>query len=168
MRRAIRPKTNVTNSGPRLWTKSVRQFIRHPTDVAIEISAGSQLDHALRHSRNVGIGGLAFESDQAIEIGMIIELRIPLVHPPFETTARVVWCQATAGGWELGVEFLHADDAFRARMVEQICHIEDYRKGVQRSEGRELTAEQAAMEWIGKDAANFPGGTADDGASEAG
>ncbi len=134
----------------------MRQFIRHPADVAIEVTAGRQLDHAPRHSRNVGIGGLAFQSDQALAAGMIIDLRIPLLRPPFETTARVVWCQATDDGWELGVEFLHPDDAFRARMVEQICHIEDYRKGVERSEGRALTAEQAAMEWIGKFAAEFP------------
>lgn len=149
----------------------MRQFIRHPTEVTIEVSAGEQLDHALRHSRNVGIGGLAFQSDQAIEAGMIIDLRIPLVRPPFETSARVVWCRATDAGWELGVEFLDPDDAFRARMVEQICHIEDYRNGVQRSEGRTLSVDQAAMEWIGKYAAGFPdaaGGGGDPGASEAG
>jgi hypothetical protein len=136
----------------------MRHFIRHPADITIEVTAGRQLDHALRHSRNVGIGGLAFQSDQELAAGMIIELRIPLVRPAFETKARVVWCRTGDEGYELGVEFLDPDDAFRARMVEQICHIEDYRKGVFRSEGRELTAEQAAIEWIGKYASEFPDG----------
>lgn len=146
----------------------MRQFIRHPADVTIEVSAEGALDHAPRHSRNVGVGGLAFQSDQALAAGMIIAVRIPHVRPPFETRARVVWCHESEQGWDLGVEFLHPDDAFRARMVEQICHIEDYRKGVERSEGRSLTAEQAALEWIGKYAADFPdaGGGSDHGSGD--
>lgn len=135
----------------------MRQFIRHPADITIEVDAGDDGHHASRHSRNIGLGGLAFQSDREMTAGMIIDLRIPLVRPPFETKARVVWCESTEGGYELGVEFLDPDDAFRARMVEQVCHIEDYRKGVARAEGRQLTVEEAAMEWIGKHAADFPG-----------
>jgi hypothetical protein len=59
-------------------------------------------------------------------------------------------------GYELGVTFLEAEDAFRARMVEQLGHIEDYRRSVQRIEGRELDMDEAAHEWIEKYAANFP------------
>jgi hypothetical protein len=134
----------------------MRQFMRHPANITIEVTAGFQLDHAARQSHNVGLGGLAFQSDRPLARGCIIELRIPLVSPAFETRARVVWCRASEQGYDLGVEFLDATDAFRARMVEQICHIEDYRNGVYRSEGRELTAEQAASEWIGKYASQFP------------
>jgi hypothetical protein len=134
----------------------MRQFMRHPANITIEVSAGFQLDHAVRQSHNVGLGGLAFQSDRPLARGSIIELRIPLVSPAFETRARVVWCRASDQGYDLGVEFLDATDAFRARMVEQICHIEDYRNGVYRTEGRELTAEQAAREWIGKYASQFP------------
>ena len=47
-------------------------------------------------------------------------------------------------------------DAFLARMVEQICHIEDYRQSVCRVEGRRLSAEEAAVEWIAQYAAQFP------------
>ncbi|MGZ8996208.1 MAG: PilZ domain-containing protein [Rhodospirillales bacterium] len=134
----------------------MRQFMRHPANITIEVTAGSELDHATRHSRNVGLGGLAFHSDRPLAREIIIELRIPLVRPPFETKARVVWCRVSDAGYDMGVEFLDPNDAFRARMVEQICHIEDYRNGVYRSEGRELTTEQAAMEWIGKYASQFP------------
>jgi hypothetical protein len=134
----------------------MRQFMRHPANITIEVTAGAELDHAARCSRNVGLGGLAFQSDRPLAKGAVIELRIPIVRPAFETRARVVWCRESEAGYDLGVEFLDPNDAFRARMVEQICHIEDYRAGVFRSEGRELTAEQAAMEWIGKYASNFP------------
>jgi hypothetical protein len=41
-------------------------------------------------------------------------------------------------------------------MVEQVCHIEEYRRTVQRLEGRELSAEEAAFEWIHRFAAQFP------------
>jgi len=142
----------------------MRQFMRHPTNITIEVTAGSELDHAARNGRNVGMGGLAFQSDRPLANGSIIELRIPVVRPAFQTKARVVWCRATDEGYDMGVEFLDPNDAFRARMVEQICHIEDYRNGVYRSEGRELTAEQAAMEWIGKYASQFADG--DGGSAE--
>jgi PilZ domain len=134
----------------------MRHFIRHPADIPIEVSAGDQLVHATRHIHNVSLGGLAFESDGELEPGIIVEVRIPFVRPMFETKARVVWCSALEGGFELGVAFLDPEDAFRARMVEQVCHIENYKKVVYQAEGRLLTAEQAAMEWIGKYASQFP------------
>ena len=52
--------------------------------------------------------------------------------------------------------FLDAEDAFRARMVEQLCHIEDYRRSVHRTEGRDIGIDEAAVEWIDKFAAEFP------------
>ena len=54
------------------------------------------------------------------------------------------------------MSFIDAQDAFSARMVEQVCHIDDYRKSVRRLEGRELDAEEAAAEWISRHAAEFP------------
>jgi hypothetical protein len=41
-------------------------------------------------------------------------------------------------------------------MVEQVCHIEDYRRSVLRTERRELSLDEAAAEWIAKHAADFP------------
>jgi hypothetical protein len=41
-------------------------------------------------------------------------------------------------------------------MVEQVCHIENYKKEVYQTEGRLLTAEEAAVEWIHKYASQFP------------
>jgi len=40
--------------------------------------------------------------------------------------------------------------------VEQICHIEQYKRDMRDQEGRELTGEQAAYEWIERFAAEFP------------
>jgi len=41
------------------------------------------------------------------------------------------------------------------RMIEQACHIEHYRK-VWSEKGRQLSAEEAAKEWIEQYAAAFP------------
>ncbi|HEX6012462.1 MAG TPA: PilZ domain-containing protein [Geminicoccaceae bacterium] len=133
----------------------MRQFIRHPATVPIEVSAGAAQDSALREAMNVSLGGLAFQADQMMAPGGLVEVRIPLVRPPFAAWARVVWCRPGGRGFELGVAFLEAADAFRARMVEQVCHIEAYREAVHREEGRNLSGREAAAEWIAKHAADF-------------
>ena len=105
---------------------------------------------------NVGTGGLAFSSDRKFDHGDILHLRITHLTPPFETDARVVWCQSRGNSVETGVEFLTSHDAYQARMIEQICHIEAYRTEVAHTEHRMLTANEAAAEWITRFAAAFP------------
>ena len=51
---------------------------------------------------------------------------------------------------------------FRARMVEQVCHIEQYRHEILKNEGRKLSSEAAALEWIQKYAPLFPGSDNDE------
>lgn len=46
-------------------------------------------------------------------------------------------------------------DAFRARMESQCHHIEQYRQNVLRETGRELTLDEAALEWIERYASTF-------------
>ncbi len=83
-------------------------------------------------------------------------IRIPCGDPPFEAEAKVVWCRGRANCFEVGIEMLNPEDAFRARMVEQICRIKEYQEYVQRHEGRNLTQQEAAWEWIAKYAKDFP------------
>jgi len=140
----------------------MRQFIRHPIDVPIEIRTERAAPGAAVQTHDISLGGLAVYSAEAVEPGSMIEVRIPYVQPAFEARARVAWCHPhEQGGHEVGVSFLDAEDAFLARMVEQVCYIEDYRKSVAREEGRHLSSEDAAHEWIAKYAAKFPGAVAD-------
>ena len=134
-----------------------RRFIRHPSDIPIEFSTADGTPPALGHAHDVSFGGLAFEADHCPEPGTIIDLRIPTVVPPFETRGRVVWCRCLAERYEVGVRFLESSDAFKARMVEQVCHIEQYKRDVLKREGRRLSGAAAAREWIEKYAAKFPG-----------
>ena len=134
-----------------------RKFIRHPSDIPIEFSPADGSQTTLGQAQDVSFGGLAFHADHCPAPGTIIDLRIPTVSPPFETRGRVVWCRCAGERYEVGVRFLESTDAFKARMVEQICHIEQYKRDVLAREGRRLSGAAAAREWIEKYAAKFPG-----------
>jgi hypothetical protein len=141
---------------PRDEARPARRFIRHTADVPLEIRT---LEGETRHTRglDVGHGGLSFRSGEHVPIGSTIAVRIPDVDPPFEAGARVVWCRAEGDAHRIGVAFLDASDAFRARMVEQVCEIDRYRDQMLAEEGRELSRDEAAAEWIGRHARRFPG-----------
>lgn len=130
-----------------------RQFIRHPVSLPIEAC------HAPAEAYCLGVGGLAFRCASGADPGSFLHLRISSVTPEFEIDARVVWCRSREDCVELGVEFLTAEDAFRVRMVEQVCHIENYRQKMHELLGRTLSFEEAAAEWIGRYSAAFPDNT---------
>ncbi len=133
----------------------MRQSIRHPSDIPIEISI-NELEQ--REAMNdVSFGGLSFRSRDYIKAGTTIAIRIPFVEPPFETTAKVRWCRKRGPEcYDIGVAFPDREEAFRTRMVEQVCHIEHYKREVFEKEGRRLSSEEAAAEWIRRYAATFP------------
>lgn len=132
-----------------------REFIRHTVDVPFEIA---KFDGEPEHAtvRNVSFGGLAFTTDSCPSVGAVIQLRLPTVDPPFEARGQIAWCRPEKGAFLVGVEFLDASDAFRARMVQQVCSIERYRAETLEQQGRDLSAEEAALEWIRKYAGAFP------------
>jgi hypothetical protein len=133
----------------------MRTFIRHPSDIPIEIlteGPGGSVEQPLN---NVSVGGLAFTTSSAIPENSIIRVKIPLVHPTFEARGKVAWCREEDGHFDVGIEFVETQDGFRIRMVEQICHIEHYKKEVQEKEGRMLSGKEAALEWISKYAGSF-------------
>ena len=136
---------------------NTRAFIRHTAGVPIEVQELPGSGLATRESLNVSAGGLSFVSDHDLPAGSTIEVRIPTVDPPFEARARVVWSRPDDEGFCIGIQFLDAADAFRVRMVEQVCTIDRYRREVEEQEGRRLTVQEAAAEWIAKYAGRFPG-----------
>lgn len=135
----------------------MRNYMRHPSDIPIDFQQEEVAEAHSDHLKNISQGGLAFHSSSALSPGTIIRVKIPLVLPVFQALGRVTWCQSMGDYFEIGVAFLDCDDIFRARMVEQICHIEHYRQQVLEKDGRELTSEQAAEEWIQHYAPGFPG-----------
>ncbi|MBS1208074.1 MAG: type pilus assembly PilZ [Proteobacteria bacterium] len=133
-----------------------RAYLRHPSEMPIRIHCEGQLGKAMRRLRNVSIGGLACHSEEPLEVGSEVSVEIPIGLPPFHARGAVVWCRHAHSCYELGIQFVAHEDAFAARMVEQLCYIERYRREVREKEGRELDSTSAATEWIAKYAANFP------------
>jgi hypothetical protein len=135
-----------------------RNFVRHPTDIPIIVcrdgsTPATAKDHRLR---DLSHGGLSFESAIPFGEDAVLFVTVPLVKPQFECKARVVWCRGVDDHFEVGVEFIEPEMRFKARMVEQVCQIEHYRREVCEKEGRTLSSREAALEWIKKYAADFP------------
>jgi c-di-GMP-binding flagellar brake protein YcgR len=133
----------------------MRTFIRHPSDIPIEVSPEDAAANKEELLANVSAGGLCFRSDIPFGEGHTIKLRIAIVKPVFEARAKVVWCKKEDSHYDVGVEFVETKDAFKARMIEQVCHIEHYKKEIREKEGRDLSGKEAAMEWINKYAGTF-------------
>ena len=135
----------------------MRQFIRHPPNIPIEVRISPGSSYKTSPAKDVSHGGIAFVSDVAVEPGTTVELRIPCLKPMIElSAARVEWCRKQANRFIIGVRFTDLMETYRIRMVEQICHIESYRKYIQERHGRHLTVEDAAKEWINRYASSFP------------
>lgn len=136
----------------------MRKFIRHPSDIPIAFSMGQANEQVeVRHElRDVSRGGLCFNSETPIKIGSSIHIEIPVKEVPFEADGTVAWCRSEGSCYAVGVEFSEPSTRFSVRMVEQICHIEHYRTKIMEDEGRVLSSEEAAKEWVEKYAADFP------------
>lgn len=154
----------------------MRNFIRHPACIPIDISIVQAAAVAAAHATEPGpttqqtraeslpgsptladiaAGGLSFQLSQAVAVGTQLTISMPHVWPDYCARGTVVWCRSTASGYLAGVEFGEANEAFKARMVAQFCQIENYRQRVRQRDGRHLSSEMAAQEWIERFAEEF-------------
>lgn len=114
-----------------------------------------QASHPCKCLHNVSLGGLAFKSPRGIPNGKEVRISFPVLDPIHSLTGVVVWNKKSGEAFEIGLEFKDPDGLYRLRMIEQICLIERYREE-QQNEGRSLSSEDAAKEWIGLYARDFP------------
>jgi hypothetical protein len=133
-----------------------REFERHDLDIPIIIKLGDLVFDKKEYLNDISMGGLSFKSISNIEIGTLIDVKIPLVKPVFEAKGKVTWCRKKGPYYSVGIKFIKMADSFRLRMVEQICHIEKYKREIAKREDRKITGEEAALEWIRKYAKYFP------------
>ncbi|HIC45929.1 MAG TPA: PilZ domain-containing protein [Methylophaga aminisulfidivorans] len=134
--------------------EELRRFIRHPSSVPIQVKLGEQ--HQQRSLKDVSKGGLCFCSAEPIAVGTLVEINILACKPGFTAKGIISWCKPEGNQYLVGVNFQSKAMTYALRMVEQICYIEDYRKRISANTGRQLTSDQAALEWIQKYAADFP------------
>ena len=137
----------------------IHKHIRHLTGVAIEVSSGQvPVDvHDCEDATitNVSLGGLSFTANDRLDISNPIEARFPVLREERVLGAWVVRCEKTPRGYEVGLEFDDPEEIDRLKVVEHICHIENYRKEIESREGRKINSEQASLEWVSRFASNF-------------
>ena len=118
----------------------MRRYPRHPSSIPIELVAQQQSPLGPIRMDNVGTGGIACAVARPLPVGAQVQLRIPLVWPDYHGRGVVVWCRPESDGYEVGIQF-DADEAFKSKMVQQLCQIEEYRRAM-RDRGRELDGER--------------------------
>jgi c-di-GMP-binding flagellar brake protein YcgR len=133
----------------------VRVYVRHPSEFPVELRAPDGAAPRRERLRDLSAGGLCCRSGVALSQGDLVRIRIPIGEASFEADGRVAWCRPHEDAYRVGIEFTAVTEAFRARAVEQVCHIERYHR-LQRAGGRDVSEEQAAVEWIARYAAHFP------------
>ena len=145
--------------------KDSREYIRHPSGIPLQYSLIDKPAHHRISTHNVSLGGLSFSAYEDFKINSWLTITIPVDKGEFRVEAQVRWCSAknnlspessASALFDVGVQFSDSLDAFTIRMVEQICHIEHYKKAVLKDQGRELSNDEAAVEWIEKVAPKFP------------
>lgn len=127
-----------------------------PIQVSLEWADKDEDEREDQTLTNLSLGGLSFLSPDALPEGERVRFCIPILKQESYLIGTVVWCEESTQGFEIGLEFDRSKDMFRLRMIEQVCHIEHYRKEVARVEGRILSTQEAAAEWISKYAGDFP------------
>ena len=133
----------------------MRGHHRHLSEMPIQLSLQPKNQAAQERLVNISSGGLAFSTQTQIQPGANIRINIPLGDYLFGVDGSVVWCHRTNHRFEVGVCFNDPQSEHRTQMIEQLCHIERYRWKVEDEEGRQLTSEEAASEWISRYADAF-------------
>ncbi|WP_375738154.1 PilZ domain-containing protein [Pseudomonas boanensis] len=133
----------------------MRQFLRHPTDMPVELVRSKNGSQPLQRLHDISFGGVACNSTRAFRRGTAIELQIPLLGDHAHLTGIVAWCRKQLEDYLIGISFISEESFFRARMVEQVCHIEHYRKQREAEVGHPLPVEAVAREWVDAHASDF-------------
>lgn len=135
--------------------KHIRQITGLPIEVKLDYASDDTEDTDYDEITNVSLGGLAFIASDRLDLSEHIKVRFPILNEDAELEGKVIWCEKTQRGYEIGLEFDDPEEVGRLKMVEQIYHIENYREKIKQHEGRELSSEQAAREWVSQYAGEF-------------
>lgn len=134
----------------------MRKFLRHPSDMPVELVLRKQPNVPRQRLHNISLGGVACNSSRGFRRGSSVEMHIPLLGEQARYPGIVAWCRRQAEGYLVGIAFTDEDTLFRARMVEQVCQIQHYRHLLEKNSGAPVAIEHCAREWIAQHAAEFP------------
>ncbi|MDD5562018.1 MAG: PilZ domain-containing protein [Candidatus Omnitrophica bacterium] len=132
-----------------------RHFIRHPLSLPLVYRVVKQAKDQSRQDLrsetiNVSIGGLLFPAVHPVEPNAMIEIKMPFENKVFNFKAKVVRCvhNSETKLYDIAVSFFRLREAFKAKMIEQIYLISEYRDLLSLQLGKEVSLEEASRKWI--------------------
>jgi hypothetical protein len=131
-----------------LMENKIRIFRRSRSDLPIDVSINHEADPEKEFLNDISLGGLSFKSKVPIQENKIIEITMPLTYPVFQVIGRVRWCRKEGDYYVVGIKFVIPVNELTIEAVEEVCDIDEYRNEVYRKEGRVLSSEDAAVEWL--------------------
>ena len=143
---AVLMPNSVPSSTARSFKAIHNDFIHHPERFPLNYRRTSlwQRHFGSFQGSETGDLGLTFKSKEYIAAGTDMEISIPLRGVIQKFRGTVVLVREIADGYEIGLWFSSEDDASRARIVEQICHIECYLDEKHQRQGGEV---RPSREW---------------------
>ena len=135
--------------------KERRRFIRHPMCFPLNYrlvkkGLAKEVKEESSATINIGRGGLLFSSKKPVDLNSLIVVRIPFQNKLFKIKARVVHCvkDVETQLYNIGIDFLRLNDAFKVKLIEQMYLISEYRDLRSVQLGREISLQEASREWI--------------------
>ena len=140
----------------KIQTIERRHFIRHPLSLPLAyrvikpgLSKGRD-DNMRSETINVSIGGLLFPAKHPVEPNSMIAIKMPFEDKIFNIKAKVLRCvnNSETKFYDIAVSFYRLNEAFKAKMIEQIYLIAEYRDLLTLQSGKEVSLEEASRKWI--------------------
>ena len=131
-------------------------YVRHPPDIPLRTrTIPRELSAAPRPLPSRTRFGLQFEAQRPPRAGDTLEITVEIDGETLDFRGVVHWIRPLGRRFEVGLCCQGDEQAFRARMAEQACHIAAFRTRESRRTGCALSIEQAARAWVERHAAQF-------------
>lgn len=137
-----------------------RRFVRHPLEIPLTYKILDIDGCNLTQTTDLSDFGISFLSEEPFPEGQLLEISIYSPRQHLQAKSVVKWQNYSLqeGKYQVGVMFINRQEGFRARMVEQICHIDIYRQRRMKEENRDIPYNEAAFDWITKNGKKFAEG----------
>ncbi len=155
--KALEMPEDISAAGGHGKSDPLDGFIYHPLSIPLSVRRRRPAWwHRQTRSEAPGELGIIFRSDTYLPTGSLIELSISLRGEMHRFSGEIVLVREIEDGYEIGLWLASHEDTCRARIVEQVCHIESYLRIRRLREGPFLSRETVAREWISNFAHQFP------------
>lgn len=129
-----------------------RKFIRHPLSYPLHTRVLKNLSGSTTvrsRSENIGGGGVLFRSDLALKTGSAVEIDLTVEGESYQLDGTVVRCDPIENShFSVAVSFNKPDEVLKARMMEQVVRIEEFKQRLERRCRKKLDFAWVASQWI--------------------